>query len=99
MGDERIRRPGDAWQRAIGNVIVALVFPFSLYWSSTATVRRRVADGADPVVDRRWHCPVHLLEGRRNGLSPPSCCLCRAADAKPAQPCKELVSCLSPRVV
>jgi hypothetical protein len=34
MGDERIRRPGDAWQRAIGNVIVALVFPFSLYWSS-----------------------------------------------------------------
>lgn len=31
MGDERIRRIGDAWQHAIGNVILVLIQLFSFY--------------------------------------------------------------------
>ncbi len=32
LGDDRIRDLGDAWQHAIGNVIMVLVQLFSFYW-------------------------------------------------------------------
>jgi hypothetical protein len=83
MGDERNRTLGDAWQHAIGNVIAVLVFLFSFCWLYRHGAAGVLPNGADPVVDRHRHYPVHRLEVRRNGLSPRRCCLCRAAGAKP----------------
>src|SRR5262245_32283833 len=57
----------------------------------------RIARRTDPVVDRRWHRPVHRLERRQNVFRHRD-----AAYAEPraqGQPCKELIPCLSPHVV
>jgi hypothetical protein len=52
---------------------------------------------ADPVVDRRRHYRVHRLEGRRMVF--PHGVAVYAEPRAQGQPGKELISCLSPRVV
>ena len=82
---------------AIGNVIAALVFLFNFYWLYRHGVAGMLPDGADPVVDRRRHCPVHRWKGGEMVFRHRV-----AVYAEPrmqSQPCKELISCLSPRVV
>jgi hypothetical protein len=66
MGDERIRTLDDAWRHAIRQCDRgAGVLPDGLTLSS-------IAVGIALSI---------RLEGRRNGLSPPRCCLCRSVGA------------------
>jgi hypothetical protein len=64
MGDEHIRKLGDFWRQAIGDVIAVLGFLFSYHWLYRHGAAGVLPAGAEPVVDRRRHCPVHRLEGR-----------------------------------
>jgi hypothetical protein len=66
--------PGDAWQQAVGNVIAALVFLFSFYWLCRHGAAGVLPDGADPVVDRRRHCPCSPAGRAAKWLSPQRCC-------------------------
>jgi hypothetical protein len=97
MGDERNRTLGDAWQHAIGNVIAVLVFLFSFCWLYRHGAAGVLPDGTDPVVHRRRHCPVNRWKGGEMVFRHRV-----AVYAEPraqSQAAKELVSCLSPRVV
>jgi len=96
LGDERIRPLGDAGQHAIGNAIVVL-FSCSAFVGSAATMRPAC-------------CPTGLIlssivgivlftAGRGGEVVFRMVLLFCAEPRAQSQPGKELISCLSPRVV
>ena len=68
LGDRRIRALGDAWQHAIGNVILVLIQLFSFLSALSLRDERSRAVRAEPLAHRRSRHAVHRLERRRTGL-------------------------------
>jgi uncharacterized membrane protein len=71
LGDRRIRALGDAWQHAIGNVILVLIQLFSFLSALSLRDERSRAVRAEPLAHCRSHHAVHRLERRRTALPPP----------------------------